>query len=139
MTNRTLAIIKPDAVNNGYSGLIIDRIIKEKFKILGVKILKLSLKQAERFYAVHKGKEFFTELTAFMSSGACIVMALKRDNAVEAWRKVIGDTNPMNADHGTIRNMYAKNVGENAVHGSDGDKTAALEIAFFFDEASLIV
>ncbi len=139
MKNRTLAIIKPDAVNNGYSGLIIDRIIKEKFKILGVKILKLSMKEAERFYAIHRGKEFFSDLTAFMSSSTCIVLALEKDNAVEAWRKVIGDTNPKNADIGTIRKIYAKNVGENAVHGSDSNENAALEIAFFFDEASLIV
>jgi nucleoside-diphosphate kinase len=139
MKNRTLAIIKPDAVNNGYSGLIIDRIIKEKFKILGVKILKIPMKQAERFYAIHRGKEFFSDLTAFMSSSTCIVLALEKDNAVEAWRKVIGDTNPKNADIGTIRKIYAKNVGENAVHGSDSNENAALEIAFFFDEASLIV
>lgn len=139
MKNRTLAIIKPDAVNNGYSGLIIDRIIKEKFKILGVKILKLSMKEAERFYAIHRGKEFFSDLTTFMSSSACIVLTLEKDNAVEAWRKVIGDTNPKNADIGTIRKIYAKNVGENAVHGSDSNENAALEIAFFFDEASLIV
>jgi nucleoside-diphosphate kinase len=138
MGQRTLAIIKPDAVNDGYSGLIIDRIIKENFKILGVKILKLSLNQAQRFYAIHKGKEFFNELTAFMSSDSCIVLVLEKDNAVDAWRKVIGDTNPKNADQGTIRNMYAKNVGENAVHGSDSDENAVLEIAFFFDEASLI-
>jgi nucleoside-diphosphate kinase len=139
MKNRTLAIIKPDAVNNGYSGLIIDRIIKEKFKILGVKILKIPMKQAERFYAIHRGKEFFSDLTTFMSSSACIVLALEKDNAVEAWRKVIGDTNPKNADIGTIRKIYAKNVEENAVHGSDSNENAALEIAFFFDEASLIV
>jgi nucleoside-diphosphate kinase len=138
MGQRTLAIIKPDAVNDGYSGLIIDRIIKENFKILGVKILKLSLNQAQRFYAIHKGKEFFNELTAFMSSDSCIVLVLEKDNAVDAWRKVIGDTNPKIADQGTIRNMYAKNVGENAVHGSDSDENAVLEIAFFFDEASLI-
>lgn len=138
MTNRTFAIIKPDAVNNNYSGKIIDHIIKSGFKILSAQLTRMTLAQAEGFYAVHKGKPFYEELTNFMSSGPCWVLALEKENAVEEWRKTIGATNPADADDGTIRKLYATSLGENAVHGSDSDENAAFEIGFFFSEAELI-
>ena len=137
MKTRTLAIIKPDAVSMGYASTISDRIIKEGFIILGTKKIKMSLSQSEGFYTVHIGKPFFEELTRFMSSGPCIVLALEKENAVDSWREVIGATNPKEADEGTIRKEFAKNVGENAVHGSDSDKNATQEIAFFFSEEEL--
>lgn len=138
MITRTLAIIKPDAVNAGYTGKILDKIIQEDFRILGLKQIKMSLQRAQGFYAVHTGKPFFEELTQFMSSGPCIVLALEKENAVDSWREVIGATNPEEADEGTIRKEFAKNVGENAVHGSDSDENGLQEIAFFFSEAELI-
>ena len=137
MITRTLAIIKPDAVSMGYASTISDRIIKEGFIILGTKKIKMSLSQSEGFYTVHIGKPFFEELTRFMSSGPCIVLALEKENAVDSWREVIGATNPKEADEGTIRKEFAKNVGENAVHGSDSDENATQEIAFFFSEEEL--
>jgi nucleoside-diphosphate kinase len=137
MKTRTLAIIKPDAVSMGYASTISDRIIKEGFIILGTKKIKMSLSQSEGFYTVHIGKPFFEELTRFMSSGPCIVLALEKENAVDSWREVIGATNPKEADEGTIRKEFAKNVGENAVHGSDSDENATQEIAFFFLEEEL--
>ena len=138
MTNRTLAIIKPDAVKNNYSGKIISIIIESGFKILAGRFISLSLTRAKGFYAVHKGKPFFEELTKFMSSGPCWILALEKENAVDEWRKTIGNTNPADADRGTIRKLYATNLSENAVHGSDSDENAAIEIAFFFSEADLI-
>ncbi len=138
MITRTLAIIKPDAVNAGYTGKILDKIIQEDFRILGMKQIKMSLQRAQGFYAVHTGKPFFEELTKFMSSGPCIVLALEKENAVDSWREVIGATNPEEADEGTIRKEFAKNVGENAVHGSDSNENGIQEIAFFFSEAELI-
>ncbi len=138
MITRTLAIIKPDAVNAGYTGKILDKIIQEDFRILGMKQIKMSLQRAQGFYAVHTGKPFFEELTKFMSSGPCIVLTLEKENAVDSWREVIGATNPEEADEGTIRKEFAKNVGENAVHGSDSDENGLQEIAFFFSEAELI-
>ena len=138
MDNRTFAIIKPDAVHNGYMGLILDRVIKEGFNILGARLIHMTKAQAEGFYAVHTGKGFFAELTTFMSSGKCLVLALEKENAVEAWRTVIGATNPENAAPGTIREMYATSLGENAVHGADSDDNAAKEIGFFFADSELI-
>ena len=138
MTNRTFAIIKPDAVKNNYSGKIIDHILKSDFKILTTRLIRMTISQAEGFYGIHKGKPFFEELTQFMSSGSCWVLALEKENAVEEWRKTIGATNPANADNGTIRKLYATSLGENAVHGSDSDENAAIEIGFFFSDAELI-
>ena len=138
MTNRTLAIIKPDAVKNNYSGKIIDHILKSEFKLLSARLTRMTIEQTECFYAVHKGKSFFEELTRFMSSGPCWVLALEKENAVEEWRKTIGITNPADADEGTIRKLYATSLGENAVHGSDSDENAAIEIGFFFSEDELI-
>ena len=138
MNNRTFAIIKPDAVRNGNTGKIYDRILKADFKILCAKLLRMTIAQAEGFYAIHKQRPFFNELTEFMSSGACMVLALEKDDAVNQWRKIIGATNPDDADLGTIRKDFATNVQENAVHGSDSDENAEKEIGFFFSQSELI-
>ena len=138
MNNRTFAIIKPDAVKNGYTGKIYDRILKADFKILCAKLLRMTIAQAEGFYAIHKERPFFNELTEFMSSGACMVLALEKDDAVNQWRKIIGATNPDDADLGTIRKDFATNVQENAVHGSDSNENAEKEIGFFFSHSELI-
>ena len=134
MNNRTLAIIKPDAVKNNYVGKIYDHILNKGFKVLSAKLLMLTKNDAENFYLIHKGKPFYEELTSFMSSGKCMVLALEKDNAVDNWREVIGSTNPAEADNGTIRKLYATSLGENAVHGSDSDDNAKKEISFFFSE-----
>ena len=138
MNNRTFAIIKPDAVKNGNTGKIYDRILKADFKILCAKLLRMTVSQAEGFYAIHRERPFFNELTEFMSSGACMVLALEKDNAVNQWRKTIGATNPDDADLGTIRKDFATNVQENAVHGSDSNENAEKEIGFFFSQSELI-
>ena len=138
MNNRTFAIIKPDAVRNGDTGKIYDRIIKVGFTILSAKLLRMTNAQAEDFYDVHRDRPFFNELTTFMSSGACMVLALEKDNAVSEWRKTIGSTNPEDAELGTIRKDFATNVQENAVHGSDSDENAEKEIGFFFSDSELI-
>ena len=138
MSNRTLAIIKPDAVKKGHTGKIYDRIIAAEFTILGAKIIKMSLVLTQGFYDIHKGKSFYEELTEFMSSDQSMVLALEKDNAVSEWRKTIGATNPEEADKGTIRRDFATSIGENAVHGSDSDENAKKEIGFFFTESELI-
>jgi len=138
MNNRTFAIIKPDAVRNGNTGKIYDRILKADFKILCAKLLRMTVSQAEGFYAIHSERPFFNELTEFMSSGACMVLALEKDDAVNEWRKTIGATNPDDADLGTIRKDFATNVQENAVHGSDSNENAEKEIGFFFSQSELI-
>ena len=114
MANRTFAIIKPDALKNGTTGKIYDRILDAKFKILGAKLIRMTLAQAEGFYAVHIGKPFYAELTEFMSSGQCMVLALEKENAVVEWRKTIGSTDPQEAEEGTIRRDFATSIGENA-------------------------
>ena len=138
MSNRTFAIIKPDAIKIGNAGKIYDRIISEGFNVLGAKLIKMSLLQAQGFYGVHKGKSFYKELTEFMSSGQSMVLTLEKDNAVIAWRETIGATNPEEAAEGTIRLDFATSIGENAVHGSDSDENAKKEIGFFFTEYELI-
>ncbi len=138
MNNKTLAIIKPDAVENNYTGLIYDRILKNNFKILCAKLIKMTKRQAEGFYSIHKEKPFYDELTSFMSSNPCMVLALEKDLAVSEWRKTIGSTNPKDAKSGTIRKDFAKSLGQNAVHGSDSDENAQKEIAFFFSDSELI-
>ena len=138
MGTKTFAIIKPDAVKNGYTGRIYDRILGADFKVLSAKLLKMTKAQAEGFYAVHKERSFFDELTQFMSSDACMVLALEKESAVTAWRKTIGATDPAEAEEGTIRKDFADNIQENAVHGSDSDENAEKEIAFFFSESELI-
>ena len=138
MSNLTFAIIKPDAVIKGNAGKIYDRIISAGFKILGAKLIKMSLAQAQGFYTIHEGKPFYDELTKFMSSSQSMVLALEKENAVSAWRKTIGATNPEEAAEGTIRRDFAASIGENAVHGSDSDENAKKEIGFFFAESELI-
>ncbi len=132
MSNRTFTMIKPDAMKNGHAGAIIDRIIKEGFKIKALKMLKLSAEKAGEFYAVHKERPFFGELVDFMSSGPIMAIILEKENAIESFRKLIGATNPANAEEGTIRKLYAESVGENAVHGSDSDENAKIEGDFMF-------
>ena len=138
MNNRTFAIIKPDAVRNGDTGKIFDRILKVGFTILSAKLLRMTNAQAKGFYDVHRDRPFFNELTTFMSSGACMVLALEKENAVTEWRKTIGSTNPEDAETGTIRRDFSTNVQENAVHGSDSDENAEKEIGFFFSDSELI-
>ena len=138
MSNLTFAIIKPDAVKNGNTGKIYDRIISAGFKILGAKLIRMTLAQAQGFYAIHEGKPFYDELTDFMSSSQSMVLALEKDNAVSAWRETIGATNPEEAADGTIRRDFATNIGKNAVHGSDSDDNAKKEIGFFFSKSELI-
>jgi len=138
MKNRTFAIIKPDAVKNQYTGLIYDRILKSNFKILASKLIKMTKIQAQYFYLIHKDKPFYDELTEFMSSGQCMVLVLEKDNAVSEWRKLIGATNPEEAEEGSIRKDFASSLGENAVHGSDSDENALIEIKFFFNVIELI-
>ena len=138
MNNRTFAMIKPDAVRNMYMGKILDRIIEADFKILGAKLIRMTKAQAEDFYAIHRERPFFQELTAFMSSGKAMVLALEKENAVSAWRDTIGATNPAEAVDGTIRKDFATSLGENAVHGADSDENAAIEIGFFFTDSELI-
>ncbi|MAV89275.1 MAG: nucleoside-diphosphate kinase [bacterium TMED161] len=130
----TLAIVKPDAYKNGYSGKIIDRIIKEGFAIDQMKQILMTKEKAEGFYEVHKERPFFGELVDFMSSGNCVVLSLKRENAVAKWREVIGATNPEEADEGTIRALYGTNTGNNAVHGSDSAENGIIESNYFFKE-----
>jgi nucleoside-diphosphate kinase len=129
---RTLAIIKPDAMEARKAGAILGRIEAEGFRVLGMRQLHLTLAQAEGFYDVHRGRAFFGELTTFMSRGPILVMALQADNAIQRWREVIGATDPKKAADGTIRKLHGKDVGENAVHGSDAPETASREIAYFF-------
>ena len=138
MNNRTCAMIKPDAVRNRYMGKSLDRIIEADFKILGAKLIRMTKVQAEGFYAIHRERPFFQELTTFMSSGKAMVLALEKENAVSAWRDTIGATNPAEAVDGTIRKDFATSLGENAVHGADGDENAAIEIGFFFTNSELI-
>jgi len=138
MNNQTFSMIKPDAVRNGYMGKILDRIIEADFKILGAKLIRMTKAQAEGFYAIHRERPFFQELTTFMSSGKTMVLALEKENAVSAWRDTIGATNPAEAADGTIRKDFATSLGENAVHGADSDENAAIEIGFFFTDSELI-
>ena len=138
MSNLTFGIIKPDAVRAGNQGKIVDRILAAGFKIRGMKLIHQTLKEAEGFYAIHAERSFFGELTEFMSSGPCVVLALEKDDAVPAWRALMGATNPAEAAAGTLRRDFATSIGENAVHGSDSDENAAIEIAYFFSKLELI-
>ena len=134
---RTFAIIKPDAVRNKVAGKILNRIEEEGFRILGLRQVHLTRAEAEGFYAVHRERPFFGELTEFISSGPAIVLALEADDAVERWRRVIGATDPAQADEGTIRKLFATDIQCNAIHGSDAPETARTEIAYFFREVDL--
>jgi nucleoside-diphosphate kinase len=132
MSEKTLAIIKPDAVKKRVIGRIIQRIEDEGFNILGLKMLKLSLEEAKKFYAVHKEKPFYEGLTEFMSSGPIVVLLLEGEQAIKHWREVMGATNPAEARPGTLRREFGFSIERNAVHGSDSPQTAEAEIKFFF-------
>ena len=129
---RTFSILKPDAVRKGHSGAILAMMQKAGFRIIGMKMIEITKHQAEGFYAVHVARPFFESLTNFMSSGAIIVLALEKENAIADLRKLMGATNPANAEEGTIRKHYAASIEENAVHGSDAEDTARFELSYFF-------
>jgi nucleoside-diphosphate kinase len=135
---RTLTIIKPDAVAAGHMGDIIKIFEANRFKIVAARLVHLSKKEAEEFYAIHRGKPFFESLTAFMSSGRALVMVLEGESIVARLREVMGATDPAQAAPGTIRKLYASNIEHNAVHGSDAPETAAFEIAYFFPKTELV-
>jgi nucleoside-diphosphate kinase len=132
MSNKTFTMIKPDATSKGYTGAILDQIIKAGFSVKAMKWIHLSPAQAGTFYEVHKERPFYQELVDFMSSGPIVAAILEKDNAVADFRTLIGATNPAQAEEGTIRKKFAASIGENAVHGSDSDENAAIEGDFFF-------
>ena len=132
MSNKTFTMIKPDATSKGYTGAILDQIIKAGFSVKAMKWIHLSPAQAGTFYEVHKERPFYQELVDFMSSGPIVAAILEKDNAVADFRTLIGATNPAQAEEGTIRKKFAASIGENAVHGSDSDENAAIEGNFFF-------
>ena len=138
MSNRTFTIIKPDSVRKNNFGKIFSRIESQGFRVLGVKKVGLSRRQAEAFYAVHKERPFFGSLVEYMTSGPVFVAALERDNAVAELRKLMGATDPTKADEGTIRKEFGESIEQNAIHGSDSDENAKIEIAFFFAESELV-
>ena len=131
-TNRTFTMIKPDAVENGHIGGILNMITEDGFKIISLKLTQLTVADAQKFYEVHAARPFYRELVEFMSRGPIVAAILEKENAIEDFRTLIGATNPTDADEGTIRKKYAKSIGENAVHGSDSDENAAIESAFHF-------
>jgi len=135
---RTFSIIKPDAVAAGHAGAILAAIQESGFKILGLRLTRLSEAQARGFYAVHRERPFFEGLVKFMTEGPILVMALEREDAVAKLREIMGATNPANAAEGTIRKRFAANIERNAIHGSDAPETAAAELAFFFATTDLI-
>ena len=138
MSNRTLAILKPDSVKKKYVGQIITIITEAGFKIKAMKMIHMSKSSAEGFYEVHKERPFYGDLVEYMTSGPCIPIALEKDNAVADFRKLIGATDPAEAEEGTIRKLYAVDKAENAVHGSDSDENAAKEILHFFSRNELL-
>jgi nucleoside-diphosphate kinase len=135
---RTLGIIKPDAVAKGHTGAILAIIEQNGFRIIGMKMRRLSQREAEAFYEVHKSRPFFPGLVTFMTEGPVLLLALERENAVAKWREVMGATNPASAAEGTIRKRFAENIERNSVHGSDALETAAQEIPFFFSLSELL-
>ena len=135
---RTFAIIKPDAVANGHTGEIISMIEQSGFRIVGMKMRRISKAEGEAFYAVHKARPFFNGLVTFMTEGPVVVMVLEREDAIAKWRELMGATNPANAAEGSIRKKFAENIERNSVHGSDAPETAAQEIPFFFGTAELL-
>jgi len=138
VAQRTFSIVKPDAVRNGHTGAILAEIDKAGFKVVSIRKQSISKTEAEGFYYVHKARPFFGELTEFMSSGPIVLMVLEKDNAIADLRKLMGATNPADAADGTIRKQFASSIEENAIHGSDGDDTAAFEIGYFFAGYELI-
>ncbi|MGO9317918.1 MAG: nucleoside-diphosphate kinase [Terracidiphilus sp.] len=138
MAQRTFSIVKPDAVRKGFTGAILAEIAKAGFQIVAIKRQSISEEQARGFYAVHVGKPFFDGLCEFMSSGPLVLMVLEKENAIADLRKLMGATNPANAEEGTIRKKFADSMSENAIHGSDGEETAAFEIGYWFAGYELI-
>ncbi|MDE3063445.1 MAG: nucleoside-diphosphate kinase [Acidobacteriota bacterium] len=138
MAQRTFSIIKPDAVRKGYTGAILAEIEKAGFRIVSIKKAAISVEQARGFYHVHKERPFFNDLCAFMSSGPLFLMVLEKDNAIADLRRLMGATNPAQAEEGTIRKKFAGSIQENAMHGSDGEETAAFEIGYWFAGCELI-
>jgi len=138
MNNLTFGIIKPDAVRAGHTGSIIQSILDNGFKIRGMKLIHMTRQEAEGFYAVHRERPFFAGLTEFMSSAPCVVLALEKEGAVKAWRELMGATDPSKADEDTLRKKFGGSVGENAVHGSDSDENASIEISYFFSRLELV-
>jgi nucleoside-diphosphate kinase len=138
MIERTLAIIKPDAFSKGHTGGIISMITKAGFKVLAIKMTKLTKEQAGSFYEVHKERFFYNDLVEYMSSGAIIPIALEKDNAVDDYRALIGDTDPLKAAPGTVRQLYGESKAFNAVHGSDSVENGLQEIAFFFTKSEIV-
>ncbi len=138
MSNRTLAILKPDCVRKNLIGQVITKITEAGFKIKGIKMVRLTNESAGGFYEIHRERPFFNDLLAYMTSGPCIPIALEKENAVEDFRKLIGATNPEQAEEGTIRKLYAESIEQNIIHGSDSDENAAKEIAHFFSRKELL-
>ncbi len=134
MSNITFTMIKPDAVANGHTGKILDHMIQNGFKIKAMKYIWLTTEQAGKFYAVHSERPFYKDLVSFMTSGPIVAASLEKANAVADFRKLIGATNPKDAEAGTIRNLYAESIEANAVHGSDSDENALIESSFFFSQ-----
>lgn len=137
-SNRTLAILKPDCVRKGLIGEVITHIQKAGFRVVALKMTRLTSDTAGGFYAVHRERPFYGELCEFMSSGACVPMVLEKENAVADFRKLIGATNPAEAADGTVRKLYADSVGENIVHGSDSDENAEIEAFYFFPKSEIV-
>jgi nucleoside-diphosphate kinase len=134
----TFGIIKPDAVRAGKTGAVLQRVLDAGFKLRAMKLIHLTTREAEGFYDVHRERPFFGELTSFMSSGPCVVMALEKEGAVKAWRDLMGATDPAKADEGTLRKEFANSIGENAVHGSDSEENAQIELAYFFSRLEFV-
>jgi nucleoside-diphosphate kinase len=138
MTNKTLAILKPDCLEKKVHGKVIQHIIDAGFNIKGMRLTRLTKESAQKFYEVHKERPFYGDLVAYMTSGPVIPMCLEKENAVTEFRKLIGATNPANADEGTIRKLYAESIERNIIHGSDSDENAKKEIAHFFNDTDLV-
>ena len=142
MTERTgdltFGIIKPDAVRAGKTGAVLQRITDGGFRVRAMKLIHMTRAEAEGFYAVHRERPFFGELTEFMSGGPCVVLALEKDGAVKAWRDLMGATDPAKADDGTIRKEFGASIGNNAVHGSDSEENAQVELAYFFSRLEFV-
>jgi nucleoside-diphosphate kinase len=134
----TFGIIKPDAVRAGKTGAVLQRVLDAGFRLRALKLIHLTTREAEGFYDVHRERPFFGELTTFMSSGPCVVMALEKEGAVKAWRDLMGATDPAKADEGTLRKEFATSIGENAVHGSDSEENAQIELAYFFSRLEFV-
>ena len=136
-TNRTFTMLKPDSIEDGYMLPILNKISDSGFKIVGLKYKKMNREEAEEFYAIHSEKPFFSDLINFITRGPIVAAVLEKDNAVEDFRKLIGSTDPDEAEEGTIRKSFARSKGENAIHGSDSDENASIEISFHFDVSEI--